>query len=197
MSGTVRQHMRPLDDTLLISASAPLTRVLTSLTETSYRLVIKDTDIVGIVTPSDFAKLPVRLFAFCLITHLEMVMARLIRAKELNGEALLDLLPETRRKPLRDRLQQRKKENMQLPLLEVTGFFDKALVLSRVMAVDDHFLGAMARIKKLRDKIAHPLPYADNQQQLIDFTEVLEQAQLWIARLGGKATVVQAALAAL
>jgi len=58
--GNVRECMKPLDDSLLVSADEPLTRFVPLLNKRPYRLVLVGTDIKGVVTRSDVAKAPVR-----------------------------------------------------------------------------------------------------------------------------------------
>jgi len=59
--GTVKENMRALDDSLLVSADEPLTSFVSCLKTSPYRLVVKGTEIKGIVTRSDLIKLPVPL----------------------------------------------------------------------------------------------------------------------------------------
>jgi predicted transcriptional regulator len=59
--GTVKENMRALDDSLLVSADEPLTSFVSCLRTDPFRLVVKGTEIKGIVTRSDLIKLPVRL----------------------------------------------------------------------------------------------------------------------------------------
>jgi hypothetical protein len=70
--------MRRPDDGLLVASDEPLKRFIPLLVESPYRLVVRGTRIEGIVTNSDVHKLPVRLLAFALVTHLEMTMADVI-----------------------------------------------------------------------------------------------------------------------
>ena len=79
--GTVRENMHALDDSLLVAADEPLTSFVPSLKISPFRLVVKGTEIKGIVTRSDLIKLPVRLVAFTQICHLEMEMTTLIKAR--------------------------------------------------------------------------------------------------------------------
>ena len=62
--------MRRLDDGLLVASDKPMKRFVPLLVESPHRLVVRDTRIEGIVTSSDVHKLPLRLLAFALVTHL-------------------------------------------------------------------------------------------------------------------------------
>jgi predicted transcriptional regulator len=91
-SGTVHDHMRRLDEDILVAADVPLKTFIPLLRDEPYRLVVRGTRIEGIVTQSDVHKLPVRLLVFAHITHLEMTMAALIE-REFAGDEWLKLLP--------------------------------------------------------------------------------------------------------
>lgn len=84
--------MVPLDGSLLVTAEEPLTRFVPLLRRRPYRLVLLGTEIAGIVTRSDIIKPPVRLLAFTLVSHLEVAMTELIRARYPTDEAFLDVL---------------------------------------------------------------------------------------------------------
>ena len=64
---------------MLVSAEEPLPKFLPTLVSSPYRLVVRGVEIRGIVTLSDVAKLPVRLMAFTLAIHVEVVLADVIR----------------------------------------------------------------------------------------------------------------------
>lgn len=76
--GTAGDVMRALHDGLLVAADEPLKGFIPLLVDTPHRLVVRGSRIEGIVTSSDIHKLPVRLLAFALVTHLEMTMAAVI-----------------------------------------------------------------------------------------------------------------------
>jgi predicted transcriptional regulator len=65
-----RAVLRELRLGLLVASDEPLKRIIPLLVESPHRLVVQGTRIEGIVTSSDVHKLPVRLLAFALVTHL-------------------------------------------------------------------------------------------------------------------------------
>jgi predicted transcriptional regulator len=67
--------MKNLENSILVSSGAPLISALKKLDTTGVLLVLHETKIAGILTKADAQKLPVRLYAFTLITHLESLMA--------------------------------------------------------------------------------------------------------------------------
>ncbi|MEO8953486.1 MAG: CBS domain-containing protein, partial [Ktedonobacteraceae bacterium] len=80
--GSIQNCLHPLDESMLISAQEPLKQIIELMEwPPSYRLVLQGGSIRGIVTRSDLLKLPVRLFAFTCVTHLELLMIDATRMK--------------------------------------------------------------------------------------------------------------------
>lgn len=78
-SGIVRDCIHHLDESVLMSAEMPLLEYI-AIDGPLDRLVVQGVKICGIVTRSDLLKLPVRLLAFSLVTHIEMLMSNLIKS---------------------------------------------------------------------------------------------------------------------
>jgi hypothetical protein len=184
--GTARDRMRGLHDGLLVGAEEPLKGFIPLLVGTPHRLVVRGSRIEGIVTSSDVHKLPVRLLAFALVTHLEMMMAAVI-AHKWENDAWMGLLNESRQAKVKQKFEELRTEDFDPPLIEVTDFCDKRDVLatgevlsvpSRAQAVK-HF----KRIEELRNSVAHAATYAQNKDQLAKFVELLDLTEAWIGRL--------------
>jgi hypothetical protein len=73
--------MSPLDQSILITSSSSVLRYIEEAEASRCRLVLRHTQIDGIVTISDLQKLAVRPALFTLVTHLELLMAAAIRAR--------------------------------------------------------------------------------------------------------------------
>jgi len=86
------KRRRPLDDSLLVSADAPLWDFLHTVHEQPYRLVVDKTKIAGIVTWSDLLKLPVLVLAFSLIAELERAMNERIKEKYGDGDKWIRII---------------------------------------------------------------------------------------------------------
>jgi hypothetical protein len=181
--GTVRAYMRPLDDSILVSAEEPLPKFLSTLERTPYRLVVKGTQIEGIVTLSDVPKLPVRLMGFTLVAYLEMIMAELIRTRCAADEIWLGLLDPNRVKVLRNRLERRVRENLHLSLLEVTDFKDKISVVVKSCGLDENSARQLSQIRDLRNSIAHSRDVAHGEHGVRAFLEQLRLTEKWIETL--------------
>jgi hypothetical protein len=184
--GLAREVMRRLDDGLLVSSDEPLKGFIPLLVESPHRLVVRGARIEGIVTSSDVHKLPVRLLAFALVTHLEMTMADVI-VRRSGGDDWIGRLSPGRQGKVAEKFEQLRTENFDPPLIEVTDFCDKRDVLAKLgllnvpskrKAVDD-----FERIEELRNSVAHAATYAQSEGRLAEFVELLALTEAWIARL--------------
>jgi hypothetical protein len=182
-AGMVRTHMEPLNDSMLVSAEEPLAKFLPTLTKTPYRLMVKDTQIEGIVTLSDVPKLPVRLVGFTLVTHLEMLMAELIRTRCPADESWLELLDPNRKRILRGLLQTRIAEHLHLSHLQVTDFRDKITVVVKLLELDESATGELRLIRDLRNSVAHSRDLAHGDAGVQAFLGYLHLAEKWTETL--------------
>jgi CBS domain-containing protein len=186
VSATARTRMRRLDDGLLVSADEPRKAFIPLLTETPHRLVVRGTHIEGIVTSSDIHKLPVRLLAFALVTHLEMTMAAVIATRS-DGDDWLELLSGGRREKVKEKFEELRRANFDPPLIEVTDFCDKREVLAKKGILDvpskRKAREDFERIEELRNSVAHAATFAQSDAQLAEFVELLDLAEAWIGRL--------------
>src|SRR5262249_10731600 len=73
--------MSHLDQSILISSGSSVLRYIEEAEASPCRLVLRHTQIDGIITISDLQKLAVRPALFTLVTHLELLMAAAIRAR--------------------------------------------------------------------------------------------------------------------
>ncbi len=180
--GSVAQHMRSLDDSILVSAEEPLPKFLPTLKESSYRLVVNGPEIRGIVTLSDVAKLPVRLLAFTLVTHLEVALADKIQKEHSDDEDWLSLLHPKQRKTVQGRLKKRKQENLHLFPLEVTDLSHKITVVGKLRGASD-FERQLEPIVKLRNSLDHASDFVEVCGGLNGFLERLGLVEHWIDAL--------------
>jgi hypothetical protein len=188
LDGCCGKHMRRLDESILISAEEPLAKLLPLLQHSPYRLVLRGPEIQGIVTRSDIAKLPVRVLAFTLITHLEMVMAELIGTRCPSEEQWLLLLSAGRRQKLDEKREKSREENLNLPLLELTDFCDKRTIVKKLLKLSNDFEESLVDIEKLRNTLAHAGDYAQDADGLRDFLDRFRLTQKWIDELSAHLT---------
>jgi hypothetical protein len=182
--GRCDQYMKPLDESMLISADEPLTNLLPLLKESTYRLVLEGSQIRGIVTRSDILKLPVRLVAFALITHLEMIMAETIQTRCPSQDLWLRHLSAARQQKVNTKFVMYKGENLHLPLLEFTDFCDKRVILKSLLNLGNDFHNDLIGVEELRNTLAHAGGYAQDGNKLNEFLDRLRFTQKWIDYLG-------------
>lgn len=176
-AGRVSEYVQPLTESLLVSAYLPLTQFIPIIAETSHRLVLHGASIRGIVTWSDLQKLPVRLFAFSLITHLEMVMAQTIRARFTHDEEWLQMISPGRRQHIEEKRQALQRKNLEPPLIELTDFCDKRDILAKRLKPGKQFLAELKAIEALRNTTAHAGSYAESPEAVREFIHCLQATE--------------------
>lgn len=182
-SGSVRSQMRMLDESLLVAADAPINRVLPLLGEPRcYRLVLEGARINGIITRSDLLKLPVRLYTFGVVTHLETIMAQIVEQKH-PGDIWLGELKKGRRKKLEEKQTELQQQRVEPPLLELLEFCDKRDIVRTLLDLPKKFKEEVGDIEQLRNQVAHAANYAANDDELAKFIKRLERAHYWIEQL--------------
>jgi len=184
-SGKVSDHMRILDDSLLVSSEEPLSEFLPLMAHPPYfRLVIQGAKIEGIVTRSDMLKLPVRLYAFALVINLELLMKEIIQEKLPEDSAWKPFLTEKRLEKLRNEHEHYKSLNLDLPLIESTCFCDKYVIIKKLLDLPKTFISDLGHIEnRLRNLVAHGVTFAGNEDKLLKFLNLIAKTQYWIQAL--------------
>jgi hypothetical protein len=187
-AGLVKNYMRSLDDSILVSAEEPLPRFLPTLKDSPYRLVVNGPEIRGIVTISDAAKLPVRLLAFTSVAHLEAVLTRVIRTSCSDDDGKWLSLLEGKRANIEKRLQDRKKQNIHLlSPIEVTYLSEKIEVVSKLRQVTT--LDSDGRlITDFRNSLAHDGDFVRKCGGVRGLLDRLRLIEGWINKLKGDDT---------
>lgn len=191
LQGSVRQHMRPIEESVLVSADLPLTQFIPQFPSTPFRLVLDGVTIRGIVTWSDLQKLPIRLFAFSLITNLEMVMAEAIRAKYADSTDWLVLLSERRHQGIEAKRKLLQQRDLEPSLLELTDFCDKRDILAKRLGLGGQFRKDLVAIEELRNTTAHAGTYAESPEAVRQFVACLQNAERWTSTLANMRPATQ------
>ena len=181
-AGTVRESMRLLDDSLLVSSDEPLTKFVPHLKKNAYRLVLVGMEIKGIVTRSDIGKAPVRLLAFTLVSHLETAMTEVIRKHCPDDKSLFARIGEQREKKLEARLKKRRSQNLLLSALELADLSDKRAALHAILKLSPSAVQELKEIEDLRNAVAHARDYARTDRELNAFIKGMSLAQSWIKK---------------
>jgi hypothetical protein len=183
-SGKVRESMQQLDESLLVSGEAPLLSFVRLAGTVPYKLVLSEHGIKGIVTRSDLLKLPVRLLAFACITHLETLMAEVVRVQYPNrAEEWINLLKAGRQKKVRNKERSLKRARLDIDLLELTDFQDKRRLARIIAQLDQQFSNDTGEAEKLRNQIAHAATFVTSEEEARQFAVKLQKIEGWIAKL--------------
>lgn len=184
---TAESAMHSLDQSILITSGSSVLRYIEEAEASPCRLVIRDTQIAGIVTISDLQKLAVRPALFVLVTHLELLMAAVIRAyfRERADDDWLVKLGD-RRDRVEQNWQKLKADGLEIDLIAVTQFADKRQIMvksglfqcSRSQA--EREFGA---IEDLRDGLAHANNYASTRESALKTIGAVRLARQWIVAL--------------
>lgn len=183
-AGKVSERMSRLNGSLLIAAQAPLMAYVRLAPAGPYRLVVTEKGISGIVTRSDLLKLPVRLLAFAFVTHLEMLMADVIRDRcGVDGNAWLEYLTDGRKQKIAEKQRSLGRDSLDPALLELADFCDKRVVVAKLLALGKEFTEHLEEIEKLRNSLAHAATFLNNDAEVSAFVERMRIAERWIDEL--------------
>ncbi len=183
-SGQVQEYMRTLQETLLVSAEGPLMSFIKVADASFYRLVVRATEICGIVTRSDLLKLPVRLLVFGMITHLESLMADFIR-EECPGDnqKWLRYLSEDRQRKIIDKQAWLKKQKVDPELLELTEFCDKRDIVRKLRGLKSEFVKDLKEVESIRNSLFHAGEFIPYDNGVRTFVSCMMKIELWIESL--------------
>ncbi|MBK9166730.1 MAG: CBS domain-containing protein [Bryobacterales bacterium] len=180
VDGLVRQAMKPLDDSMLVAAGAPLTDFLQIAAGSTYRLVVDGGKVNGIITRSDLQKLPVRIVIFTFVTNLELLMADVIRSFAPAPAEWRQYLSEDRRERVKSKFDQLSRSDFYVDELTCTDFCDKRTILKGFLNdLSKDFTKDLKQIEKLRNSVFHAGEYAQNQQELAVLVDQYERARRW------------------
>lgn len=155
----------PLSEDILVAEDASIFDFLRQADTHPTNLVVRSTQIAGLVSLSDIEQLPVRTALFTLINSFEMAMAALIQRRFERNEDWKALLSGRRLSELEGRIARAKRNDTYTDDLVQTQFCDKKTVLlkARVLAEPRRSLeDRIDRIETLRNDIAHANNFAES-----------------------------------
>jgi hypothetical protein len=167
---TVYDAMQPLREGLIVSADMPIADLIPQLRESHYRLILGGGRIDGLVTQSDLLKLPVRMLLFGLISHLELCLCALVRARAPWPE-WLKRLESGQQKEICRRLDALKHARFEPDPLEFTNFSDVVDVLAQEPDSGDEFKAQLEAIRQLCNDIAHAKTYISLPDEVPEFAD--------------------------
>ncbi len=181
----VADAYKPLDDSTLIASNAGILTFIESADLSPCRLVLTGHHVNGIVTISDLHRLPVRPVLFLLVTHLELLMAQVIRDNCQDNESWLSCLGK-RREKLENAWREFNEQNLAIDILTASQFCDKRDVIVKLFDLGMSKSEARRQlgvIEKLRDAVAHGSEYAQTADAALETIGTVKLARDWIDRL--------------
>ena len=178
--------MDPLTDSNLMSADAGILAFVATADSSPCRLLVDGDRVDAIVTLSDLQKLPVRPAVFLLITHLELLMARFIRANWHDSSDWLSLLTDGRREQIERNWNELEKNELAIDKIAVTQFCDKrTIILGAGKLLPNNVTvkeaeKALKAIESLRNSIAHAGDYAATRENAMSMAQTTRLARKWI-----------------
>lgn len=161
-TGTVGDVAVPIDASLLVSSSTPLSESIERLLEQPYLFVLGPTGVSGILTLADLQLAPVSMVVLGLILAGESALNVLI-AERHSDEGWLELLPDEARERIDAVYEVRKKANAQISKLECATYEHRLRITARTpdlyealgFGSRNAFEAATEPLKRLRDVLAH------------------------------------------
>lgn len=193
----VRRVTRPLDQEILLSASAPLAALLTTLRNRRFAFIVGDGGISGFVTPSDLNKHAARAHFYLLIAALEIKMSDLIRQFGQPGEELLASLSLASRRLVKRRFREDAADEIEVDYLVYMLFSQLLNVVGRETALLTR-LGFTSRsawrrssrgLARLRNDVMHPTrAFFGPKRSVGDLIEAEARLHLLLDRLNAAPT---------
>jgi hypothetical protein len=179
--------MRSLDQSILITSGSGVLRYVEEAETSPCRLVLRHTQIAGIVTISDLQKLAVRPALFVLVTHLELLMAAAIRVpfRDRPDEEWLALLGD-RRMRVEHEWQKLEAGGLEIDRIAATQFADKRQILVKsglIQCSRSRAERELGSIEDLRNGLAHANNYASTRESARKTIGTVRLARKWIAEL--------------
>ena len=128
--GLCTDYLRSFDDARVLHDSAPLDEVIQALDEEPRLFVRGFWQVAGVITRYELQKAPVRMWLFGMLTLIEMRMTSQIE-KHYPDESWSEYLSPARFEGARKLLEERRRRNQDLSILDCLQFSDKAQIFAR------------------------------------------------------------------
>ncbi len=124
------ERVRAIEATMVLAESSPFADVVLGLANCPRLFVRVMGTVGGIVTMSDLQKPPLRMWLFGMISLMEMRASRLIELK-CQGDSWQQFLSESRLQKARELLEERRRRNQNLELIDCLQISDKGQIMAR------------------------------------------------------------------
>lgn len=162
LEGTCGAFRRAFDGVPVVEGAAPLLGVLIRLTQAPFVFVTAFGNVAGIVARADLHKPPVRMWLFGIVTLIEMRFTDLIE-RHCPEEAWKQYLSPARLQKAQALLEERRRRNQSLRILDCLQFADKGQIIARNEAIRQFTVFSSRRqteeaiksLEQLRNNLAH------------------------------------------
>ncbi|MFU8874357.1 CBS domain-containing protein [Micromonospora sp. SL4-19] len=138
-SGPLAAQARPLTASRVIAGDTPLAALLPALRNAEFLFVVDGHDIVGIVSPADLNKQPARTYFYLLVSTLELTLAERTRGFFDDQDKALELLRESRRERIRERLAAEARDDVVADVVAAMDFTDLMNVVKKTEPIRSGF----------------------------------------------------------
>lgn len=166
---------RPVEIADLLASSTPIGRAIEFLNGRRFFLLLEHDRIDKILTRADLNRLPVRTYLHTLLDHLEAVLGVEIATAH-PEDSWLELLSDNAAERANSLLKKKQQDGLDTALIDCTTFSDKANIILKTgegiaarldIETKADLKHALNRIRKLRDRLAHPEPIVVEDVELI------------------------------
>lgn len=175
--GPYLEDVRQITVNDVVSDSTPLMVVLELLGLRQWLFVLEGNEIVGIVTVADVRKPPVQMYLFGLLIILELKLTRLISHHWKEEREWSAFLSQSRLDKVNERLDERKRRNEALGLIDCLTMADKRAIVEKTSPVLKELSMSKkqaSKLLKLAERVRNQLAHAQDFLEGISWGEILE-----------------------
>jgi hypothetical protein len=181
--GACENHLRGFEGARILHDSAPLNEVIAALDEVPRVFVRGYWQIAGVITRYELQKAPVRMWLFGMLTLIEMRMTGQIE-EHYPDDSWSRYLSPARLEGARRLLEERRRRNQDLTILDCLQFADKAQIFARSQELRETTrytsrkqLEKVAKIlQRLRNNLAHSQDIITNDwEAIVDLSASMRQ----------------------
>jgi hypothetical protein len=197
---SIDSAVRLIGPSVVVSGDTAVGRLLRWLCQTPFMFVLEGNTITGFVTVADVNKQPGRTYFFLLLAEFELMMAETIR-RNLDDDAVLQLLPEERRTRLLVPVERDRSNDISPDVVSYLNFSDLMNVIGKTPELMATFQirsrhkweDQTGSLEGLRNKVMHPTrPLVENEPSLSTLVQLDDRLQaLLTARLAGGFSIIR------
>lgn len=148
--------LKDLSETMFMASEASLLNFIENADYRQFAFLVRESQIVGIVTLSDIQKLPVYCVLYSLLISVEMLLMELIRmACKDESEKWMNALDKQAKRNIEDHWEKSLQENLALDRLSCASFGNELSAAEYLDLISPDESAILKRLKGLRDLVSH------------------------------------------